>query len=107
MASNEDIYTKLGAIEAALHQHIEDETPILIGAKELLEHHGDRREVQARISFINSWMKREAQRDALKAKIIESASIWAIILILGFVFYAIKDTFLDIVRAGVVKATIK
>ena len=104
--SNEDLLHEIlttralvAETSATLAAHIEEEGPVLTSARHMIEAHGpDSGMIRVRVAFINSWMERERDRAALRKKIIESAAIWAILLMLGFIAYAVKDALLDIVR---------
>lgn len=91
MATVDEILLLLTRMDQRLTDHIETETPVLDAARVLLDAHGGPEDSRARITFVNAWMRREAQREQLRQKVLGSALIWALIIALGFVGYAIRD----------------
>ena len=95
---NEDLLREIIEIKADLKNHIQVEEPVLLEARALIVAHGSYELIGPRVAFINAWMRREEQRDALRRAIIEKttiAAVWAIVL---YVAYAIGHDIMDTLR---------
>ena len=98
MATNEDLMHAIQALDAKLDLHVVDEKPVLDAAKALIAAHGTDEMIRSRISFVHAWMEREADRKALRRKILESMVLWAVIFALGFIALAISTEIREIVK---------
>lgn len=99
MATNEDLMHAIQEVHDKLDRHMTDEQPVLDSAKMLIYTHGTDEMIRARINFVHSWMKREERRQAMRTKVIESATIWAIIIVLGFLAVSVATEIREVVKA--------
>lgn len=107
MATNEDLLyilqnidNRMSTIDNRLEEHIKDEQPVLHSAQHLIDQHGDRDEVTARIQFINGWMEREKDRKALRKAIIEKTLVGAIWALLLYLAIAVRHDLVDWIQSN-------
>ena len=106
MATNEDLMhaiqtmdSRVLAMDGKLDSHVAKEEPVLQAAQTLIDEHGTKEDVKARINFINAWMERERDRAELRKAVIKHGTLLAMTAIVIFIFRAVWSDIVDLVWA--------